>query len=64
MVIRQVSMSSDAVNAWRNIARVSNPRNAAASLIVATYCVTPGVGNNSRVGKAIYPGRTPGKGTE
>jgi hypothetical protein len=47
--------ASDAVNAWRNIARVSNSRNAAASLIVATYCVTPGVGNNSRVGKALYP---------
>ena len=47
--------ASDAVNAWRNIARVSNPRNAVASLIVAAYCVTPGVGNNSRVGKELYP---------
>jgi hypothetical protein len=28
---------SDAVNAWRHIARVSNPRNAYASLIVAAY---------------------------
>src|SRR5262249_39023129 len=47
--------ASDAVNAWRNIARVSNPRNAVASLIVAAYCVTPGVGNNSRVGKDLWP---------
>jgi hypothetical protein len=47
--------ASDAVNAWRNIARVSNPRNAAASLIVAAYLVTPGVGNNSRVGKELWP---------
>jgi len=47
--------ASDAVNAWRNIARVSNPRNAVASLIVAAFCVTPGVGNNSRVGKKLYP---------
>lgn len=47
--------ASDAVNAWRNIARVSNPRNAVASLIVAAYCVTPGVGNNSRLGKKLYP---------
>jgi len=29
--------ASDAANAWRNIARVSNPRNAAASLIVGAY---------------------------
>ena len=34
---------------------MSNPRNAVASLIVAAYCVTPGVGNNSRVGKQLYP---------
>jgi hypothetical protein len=47
--------ASDAVNAWRNIARVSNPRNAAASLIVATYVANAGVGNNSRVGKDLYP---------
>lgn len=31
--------ASDAVNAWRNIARVSNPRNAAAALILAGYYV-------------------------
>ena len=47
--------ASDAANAWRNIARVSNPRNAFASLIVAAYCLAPGVGNNSRVGKDLYP---------
>jgi hypothetical protein len=29
--------ASDAANAWRNIARVSNPRNRMASLIVAAY---------------------------
>ena len=29
--------ASDAANAWRNIVRVSNPRNAAASLIVGAY---------------------------
>lgn len=29
--------ASDAANAWRNIARVSNPRNALASLIVGAY---------------------------
>src|SRR5204863_7681047 len=29
--------ASDAANAWRNIARVSNPRNAVASLIVGAY---------------------------
>lgn len=29
--------ASDAVNAWRNIASVSNPRNAAASLIVGAF---------------------------
>jgi hypothetical protein len=47
--------ASDAVNAWRNIARVSNPRNTVASLIVAAYCVPPNVGNNSRQGKDLYP---------
>ena len=31
--------SSDAVNAWRNIARVSNVRNAAAAMILAGYFV-------------------------
>src|SRR5262249_53822806 len=29
--------ASDSANAWRNIARVSNPRNAVASLIVGAY---------------------------
>src|SRR5262249_12836275 len=29
--------ASDAANAWRNIARVSNPRNVVASLIVGAY---------------------------
>ncbi len=29
--------ASDAVNAWRNMARVANPRNAAACLILAGY---------------------------
>jgi hypothetical protein len=29
--------ASDAANAWRNIARVSNPRNQMASLVVAAY---------------------------
>ena len=29
--------ASDAVNAWRNMARVANPRNAAACLILAAY---------------------------
>src|SRR5205807_1717724 len=29
--------ASDAANAWRNIARVSNPRNTVASLIVGAY---------------------------
>lgn len=47
--------ASDAVNAWRNIARVSNPRNAAASLIVAAYLVTPNVGNNSHLSKELWP---------
>ncbi len=31
--------ASDAVNAWRNIARVSNPRNAVAGMILAAYFV-------------------------
>jgi len=48
--------ASDAVNAWRNIARVSNPRNAAASLIVASYCVSPGVaGSGGPMSKNLYP---------
>ncbi len=32
--------ASDSANAWRNIARVSNPRNRAASLILAAYQVS------------------------
>jgi hypothetical protein len=32
--------ASDSVNAWRNVARVSNPRNAHASLIIAARYVT------------------------
>ena len=47
--------ASDAANAWRHIARVSNPRNAVASLIVAACNVTPNVGNNSHLGKDLYP---------
>ena len=47
--------SSDATNAWRNIARVSNPRNAFASLIVAAYNLGPGVGNFSGGGKDLFP---------
>ncbi len=31
--------ASDAVNAWRNIARISNPRNAVAAMILAGYFV-------------------------
>ncbi len=47
--------ASDAANAWRNIARVSNPRNACASLIVAAYNVGRGVGNFSGGRKELYP---------
>jgi hypothetical protein len=47
--------ASDATNAWRNIARVSNPRNAFASLIVAAYNLGPSVGNFSGGLKGLYP---------
>lgn len=47
--------ASDATNAWRNIARVSNPRNAFASLIVAAYNVGPSVGNFNGVKSGDYP---------
>jgi hypothetical protein len=42
--------ASDAANAWRNIARVSNPRNTVASLIVAAY---------HTAGQQKYAGREP-----
>jgi len=47
--------ASDATNAWRNIARVSNPRNAFASLIIAAYNVGPSVGNFNGARKDRYP---------
>jgi len=47
--------ASDATNAWRQIARVSSPRNAFASLIVAAYNVGPGVGNFNGGRKELYP---------
>ena len=44
--------ASDAANAWRNIARVSNPRNQVASLIVGAYHTA---GQTDRVTKDPYP---------
>lgn len=44
--------ASDAANAWRNIARVSNPRNQIASLIVGAYHTA---GQSDRVTTAPYP---------
>jgi hypothetical protein len=44
--------ASDAANAWRNIARVSDHRNAAASLIVGAYHTA---GQSSKLGKDPYP---------
>lgn len=44
--------ASDAANAWRSIARVSNPRNVIASLIVGAYH-TAGQGSGQR--KELYP---------
>jgi hypothetical protein len=44
--------ASDSANAWRNIARVSNPRNAAASLIVGAYHTA---GQFQYVTKDVYP---------
>jgi hypothetical protein len=44
--------ASDASNAWRNIARVGNPRNRVASLIVGAYHTA---GQSDRVTKDPYP---------
>ncbi|MEX0611765.1 MAG: hypothetical protein WD738_00905 [Pirellulales bacterium] len=44
--------ASDAANAWRNIARVSNPRNQIASLIVGAYHTA---GQSGQVTKDVYP---------
>ena len=44
--------ASDAANAWRNIARVSNPRNVVASLIVGAYHTG---GQSERSNKEPYP---------
>jgi hypothetical protein len=44
--------ASDAANAWRNIARVANPRNRVASLIVAAYHTA---GQAMHVGNDPYP---------
>ena len=44
--------ASDAVNAWRSIARVSNPRNTVASLIVGAYHTA---GQGRRVGREYFP---------
>jgi hypothetical protein len=53
--------ASDAANAWRHIARVSNARNAMASLIVGAYHVAEqagqpaGTGANGGQRKELYP---------
>jgi hypothetical protein len=44
--------ASDSANAWRNIARVSNPRNTIASLIVGAYHTA---GQNGGQNKDPYP---------
>jgi hypothetical protein len=44
--------ASDAANAWRNIVRVSNPRNVVASLIVGAFHTG---GQSERSNKAPYP---------
>jgi hypothetical protein len=44
--------ASDAANAWRNIARVSNPRNIVASLIVGAYHTA---GQTARVLREPFP---------
>lgn len=44
--------ASDAANAWRNIARVSNPRNVVASLIVGAFHTA---GQSDRSNKEPYP---------
>lgn len=43
---------SDAINAWRNIARVSNKHNAVASLVVGAYHIS---GNSGGTNKDPYP---------
>lgn len=43
---------SDAINAWRNIARVSKPQSAIASLIVGAHHIS---GNNYGLNKDAYP---------
>lgn len=44
--------ASDSANAWRNIVRVSNPRNVVASLIVGAYHTA---GQSERLNKEPYP---------
>ena len=44
--------ASDAANAWRNIARVSNPRNTVASLIVGAYHTA---GRSKSLNKEAFP---------
>lgn len=44
--------ATDAANAWRNIARVSNPRNTVASLIVGAYHTA---GQSGRLNPSSYP---------
>jgi hypothetical protein len=44
--------ASDAANAWRNIARVSNPRNTVASLIVAAYHTA---GQSQSLNQEVFP---------
>jgi hypothetical protein len=44
--------ASDSANAWRHIARVSNPRNTYASLIAGAYHTA---GQNGRQNKDLYP---------
>jgi hypothetical protein len=44
--------ASDAANAWRNIARVSNPQNKVASLVIGAYHTA---GQNAYVTKEPYP---------
>jgi hypothetical protein len=51
--------ASDAANAWRNIARVSNPRNSIASLIVGAYH-TAGQSDKNRNDPFPYAGMLEG----
>ncbi len=46
--------ASDSANAWRNIARVSNQRNAVASMIVGAYHTATGR-YNSKLNESPYP---------